>query len=128
MGNFRSGSQGGFGSNRRSSFGGRRSFDRGDRDSGDRGFRSGGFSRGPRRDDRGEGRGFGDRERRDFQEKFRITCDKCGKEDEVPFKPTQGKPILCKECFDANKPAPIQDQLDSINEKLEKIMKNLDIK
>ena len=63
-----------------------------------------------------DNRGFGDRrERRDFQEKFKIKCDKCGKEDEVPFKPTQGKPILCRDCFDKNKPASVQEQIDALN-------------
>ncbi len=26
-------------------------------------------------------------------------CSNCGKSCEVPFKPTSGKPIYCKECF-----------------------------
>lgn len=26
-------------------------------------------------------------------------CSNCGKDCEVPFKPTQGKPVFCKECF-----------------------------
>jgi CxxC-x17-CxxC domain-containing protein len=30
------------------------------------------------------------------------TCDKCGKDCEVPFKPTSGKPIFCSRCFDKN--------------------------
>ena len=29
----------------------------------------------------------------------RATCSQCGKETTVPFKPTQGRPILCRECF-----------------------------
>lgn len=29
-------------------------------------------------------------------------CTECGKETQVPFKPTAGKPVLCRECF-ANK-------------------------
>ena len=31
--------------------------------------------------------------------KFKIKCSECGKECEVPFKPTQGKPVYCNECF-----------------------------
>ena len=46
---------------------------------------------------RGGGGGF----RRDFgpREMHKITCSECGKEDEVPFKPRQGTPVYCKECF-----------------------------
>jgi CxxC-x17-CxxC domain-containing protein len=29
----------------------------------------------------------------------RTTCSECGKETTVPFKPTQGRPVLCRECF-----------------------------
>ncbi|MCB9248694.1 MAG: hypothetical protein H6613_09185 [Ignavibacteriales bacterium] len=28
------------------------------------------------------------------------TCSNCGKDCEVPFKPTSGKPIFCSNCFD----------------------------
>ena len=31
------------------------------------------------------------------------TCSACGKETTVPFKPTQGRPVLCKECFQQRK-------------------------
>jgi CxxC-x17-CxxC domain-containing protein len=33
----------------------------------------------------------------------KITCAECGKETTVPFKPTQGKPILCRSCFKKSK-------------------------
>ena len=26
-------------------------------------------------------------------------CSACGKETTVPFKPTQGRPVYCRECF-----------------------------
>lgn len=26
-------------------------------------------------------------------------CSQCGKATTVPFKPTQGRPVLCRECF-----------------------------
>ena len=26
-------------------------------------------------------------------------CSQCGKETTVPFRPTQGRPVLCRECF-----------------------------
>ena len=29
----------------------------------------------------------------------KIICAKCGKEDEVPFVPKEGTPVLCKDCF-----------------------------
>jgi CxxC-x17-CxxC domain-containing protein len=37
-------------------------------------------------------------------------CSQCGKETTVPFKPTQGRPVLCRECFQqkpANRPSMI---------------------
>ena len=40
----------------------------------------GGFDRGPR-------------------EMHKAICTECKKECEVPFKPTEGKPVFCKECF-----------------------------
>jgi CxxC-x17-CxxC domain-containing protein len=32
-----------------------------------------------------------------------VTCSGCGSNTTVPFKPTQGKPVLCRTCF-ANRP------------------------
>jgi CxxC-x17-CxxC domain-containing protein len=29
----------------------------------------------------------------------KATCSHCGKETTVPFKPTQGRPVFCRECF-----------------------------
>jgi CxxC-x17-CxxC domain-containing protein len=29
----------------------------------------------------------------------RTVCSNCGKETTVPFKPTQGRPVFCRECF-----------------------------
>jgi len=29
----------------------------------------------------------------------KAVCSQCGKETTVPFKPTQGRPVYCKECF-----------------------------
>jgi CxxC-x17-CxxC domain-containing protein len=31
------------------------------------------------------------------------TCSQCGKETTVPFRPTQGRPVLCRECFTQKK-------------------------
>jgi len=29
----------------------------------------------------------------------KIACSVCGSETTVPFKPTQGRPVLCRSCF-----------------------------
>jgi CxxC-x17-CxxC domain-containing protein len=29
----------------------------------------------------------------------RAVCSQCGKETTVPFRPTQGRPVYCRECF-----------------------------
>ena len=34
----------------------------------------------------------------------RVTCAECGVETTVPFKPTNGKPVLCHVCFKRAKP------------------------
>lgn len=39
--------------------------------------------------------GFG----RQPREMYKVTCTKCGKEAEVPFRPTGSKPVYCKECY-----------------------------
>src|SRR4051812_18635588 len=33
------------------------------------------------------------------REMFPATCSSCGQETEVPFRPTQGKPVYCSACF-----------------------------
>ena len=44
--------------------------------------------------------GRNDRESNDGpREMFDATCSKCNKACKVPFKPTQGKPVLCSDCF-----------------------------
>ncbi|MCC6627907.1 MAG: zinc-ribbon domain containing protein [Chloroflexi bacterium] len=30
---------------------------------------------------------------------YPATCDNCGKQTEVPFQPTSGKPVYCSDCF-----------------------------
>lgn len=50
------------------------------RDGGRGGGRSGGFSRGPR-------------------EMHDVTCSECGTQTQVPFKPTEGRPVFCKDCY-----------------------------
>ena len=41
------------------------------------------------------GGGYSDRPR----EMFSATCDSCGKEARVPFRPTGSKPVYCSDCF-----------------------------
>jgi len=35
----------------------------------------------------------------------RMNCSACGKETTVPFKPTQGRPVYCRECFQQRRQA-----------------------
>ena len=35
----------------------------------------------------------------------RAVCAQCGKETTLPFRPTQGRPVLCRECFQQKRPA-----------------------
>jgi CxxC-x17-CxxC domain-containing protein len=46
---------------------------------------------------------MGYRGRRDFdrgpREMHKIICSDCGKEAEVPFKPTEGRPVYCRDCY-----------------------------
>ena len=58
------------------------------RPSGGGGF---GGDRGPRRDF-----GGGDRPPRQM---FDTTCTRCGTATQVPFKPTPGRDVLCRDCF-----------------------------
>jgi len=112
-------SSGGFGGGRYSFGGGR----------GGGGFRGG---------DRGGRGGFGGGRGGD-REMFSATCSSCGKECKVPFRPTNGKPVYCSDCFEkvggrsdsrrperseSRSPAPSFDQskLDAINVKLDKIL------
>jgi CxxC-x17-CxxC domain-containing protein len=37
------------------------------------------------------------------REMHKATCSDCGKECEVPFKPTEGKPVFCKDCYKSKK-------------------------
>jgi len=115
----------------RSSFGGGRSFGGGNR---------GGF---------GGGRGGFDRSNdRGNREMFSATCSNCGKECQVPFRPTNGKPVYCSDCFEKmgngghtdaprfERPAfnsrPAEGgnkaQLDVLSAKLDKIIKLLESK
>lgn len=35
----------------------------------------------------------------------RATCSQCGAQTTVPFLPTQGRPVLCRQCFQAKRNA-----------------------
>ena len=50
------------------------------------------------------------REHRDFgprnfgpREMHKAICSECKQECEVPFKPTDGKPVFCKDCYKKKK-------------------------
>lgn len=121
MGNFRSDSRGG-------GFGG---------------GRGGGYSRGGFGGGRGGGR-FGGRDGgfdRPRPQMHEVTCDKCKKLCEVPFKPTGDKPVFCSDCFrkegdsgsrgdfgsrEKSGSGISSDQFNQINKKLDKIIAFLD--
>jgi len=44
----------------------------------------------------------GDRDRP--KEFFKATCADCGTECEVPFKPSQGRPVYCRDCYRKHQP------------------------
>ena len=46
------------------------------------------------------GGGYGDRGPREM---FTATCSSCGKDAQVPFRPTSGKPVYCSDCFRARR-------------------------
>lgn len=52
---------------------------------------------------------MGYRERRNYdrgpREMHKVTCSECGEETEVPFKPTEGRPVYCQECYKKHRPA-----------------------
>ena len=54
------------------------------------GYSAGGYSSG--------GGGYGQRSSAP-REMFEATCSSCGKEARVPFRPTNGKPVYCSDCF-----------------------------
>jgi CxxC-x17-CxxC domain-containing protein len=45
------------------------------------------------------GGGGGGYESRGPREMFTATCSNCGREAQVPFRPTSGKPVYCADCF-----------------------------
>jgi len=58
---------------------------------------SGRFNRSNRHDSRRQGNGPRERNY------TRVVCADCKKECEIPFKPSAGRPVYCKECFQTRK-------------------------
>lgn len=47
-----------------------------------------------------ERRSFGNRDRPSGpREMHKAKCSGCGKDCEVPFKPAEGRPVYCRDCF-----------------------------
>ncbi len=102
-------------------------FNRYNKSGGGGGFRSGGFKGGGFKS--GEFRGGRDSERTKMHD---AVCDNCGKNCEVPFRPTSGKPVFCSSCFEnkdnniTRRPEPdYKEQFDALNTKLDNILKLL---
>lgn len=51
--------------------------------------------------DFGRGSDRGDRGPRQMHD---AVCSECGAACQVPFKPTEGKPVYCRECFSKRRP------------------------
>lgn len=61
---------------------------------------------------------------------YKAVCSNCGKECQVPFRPTGDKPVYCSDCFekmggrrqDSPRPERSENQFDSLNAKLDRIL------
>ena len=42
-------------------------------------------------------------QQRQQREMFNVTCAGCGCETQVPFRPSNDRPVYCRDCFQANK-------------------------
>jgi len=62
----------------------------------------GDFNRGSGNRNSGRG-GFGGMNNFAPREMHKATCAKCKKECEVPFKPKEGRPVYCRECYQSMK-------------------------
>lgn len=101
------------------------------------------------RSDRGERNDRFDRDGGFERKMFAVVCDNCGKKCEVPFRPTGDKEVFCNDCFnkgdksegrdrqknkfrEENKPVAInkemQQQLTNINDKLDRLLRALEIR
>jgi len=89
------------------------------------------FKNRPDRDSRrGGGRDFR-RSDSGGKKMHQAVCAKCGKPCEVPFRPTAGKPIYCKDCFgkgdssSSRSSGQTEKQFEMLNNKLDKIIELL---
>ena len=48
--------------------------------------------------------GFGGRIDDGPREMTNVKCSDCGVETQVPFKPTEGRPVYCRDCYQKHKP------------------------
>src|SRR3989339_562696 len=109
------------------------------------GGQGGGFGR---RDGGGGGRSFsgkswggpGDRDRGPVT-MHQAVCDQCGKTCEVPFRPTDGKPVYCNVCFEGKRETgnnrggdrfsrnnvEVKKQLELLNAKMDRLIKVVEI-
>ena len=46
----------------------------------------------------------GDRGDRGDREMFKAQCSDCKQECEVPFKPSEGRPVYCRDCYQKHRP------------------------
>ncbi len=53
---------------------------------------------------RNQGRDSRNRSNFGPREMHKAVCAECNSECEVPFKPTEGKPVYCRECFRKKSP------------------------
>jgi len=37
------------------------------------------------------------------RQRFQAVCAECGQQTEVPFKPTEGRPVYCRACYESRK-------------------------
>ena len=67
-------------------------------DSGSSSYSGGGYSSGDSYS-RGGGGGYSSGPR----QMYPAVCSECGKDTEVPFQPTPGKPVYCRDCFQSRR-------------------------
>ena len=121
-------------------FKGKNNDSRGDRSGGRSGDRSGGGRDFDRRDSGGRRGSYSDRDysERPPVEMHEAICSDCGKECEVPFKPSGDNPIYCDKCLGRNKEIKnvrpssggkdkLDERLTMINIKRDRILKVLDV-
>jgi len=53
---------------------------------------------------RGGGGGFRGGPRGPPREMHDAVCSDCGKQTQVPFRPTEGRPVYCRDCYQNHRP------------------------